>query len=105
MLSGDAWLDDPLITRHIRKPLVEIAYHYLAEERDRRGRPLNPVANFHLGNGATVVQRNVNFGANTSPRGIDESCGLMVNYVYSRSTFQQLGSAVRSLLPWSGSGR
>jgi malonyl-CoA decarboxylase len=104
ILSRSGWHSDPVFIRHLQKPLREIALIYLAGERDRRGRPLNPVANFHLGNGATLAERNVNFGANTSPRGIDESCGLMVNYLYSRTTFQQLGSTVRSLLPWSRRG-
>jgi len=104
ILSRSDWFADPVFRSHLSKPLREIAYVYLAQERDRRGRPLNPVANFHLGNGATLSERNVNFGANTSPRGLEESCGLMVNYVYSRTTFQQLGSTVRSLLPWGRGG-
>ena len=81
---------------------LEIAYRYLAEETDPTGRPLNPVAGFHLGNGAAVARTNVNFAANRSPRGIAESCGLMVNYVYSRTWLQKFGRTVRSLLPWGG---
>ncbi len=104
ILSKPGWHLDPVYLRLLQKPLREIAHIYLAQERDRRGRPLNPVANFHLGNGATLAERNVNFAANTSARGIDESCGLMVNYLYSRTAFQQLGSTVRSLLPWNRRG-
>jgi len=54
---------------------------------------MNPVANFHLGNGATVSARNINFLANPSPKGLEESCGVMVNYIY---TFHWLGQIRRS---------
>jgi len=105
VLDSENWYQDPVFERHLRRPLQEIVHHYLSQERDRGGRPLNAVASFHLGNGATLALRNVNVGANTSARGIDESCGVMVNYVYSKTTLQQLGSTVRALLPWVRSGR
>merc|ERR1712156_720813 len=46
----------------------------------RRNAALNPVANFHVRNGATVWR--VNWMADPSPRGIDASFGMMVNYRY-----------------------
>ncbi len=105
ILSQPKWIDDPVFVRHLRKPLAEIAYTYIAEETDARGKPLNPVAGFHLGNGANVSRGNINFAANTSPRGLSESCGLMVNYVYSQRALNPIGRAVRSLLPWGRRGR
>ncbi len=105
VLSRADWTEDPIFVRHLRKPLIEIAYTYIAEETDSRGKPLNPVAGFHLGNGATLSRRNINFAANTSPRGLSESCGLMVNYVYSQKALTPIGRAVRSLLPWGRRGR
>jgi len=105
VLSRPDWIDDPVFRRHLRKPLIDIAYAYVAEETDARGKPLNPVAGFHLGNGATVSRANINFAANTSPRGLSESCGLMVNYVYSQRALTPIGRAVRSLLPWGRRGR
>ncbi len=101
VLSNPAWIDDEAFVRCLRKPLVDIAYTYIAQEKDARGKPLNPVAGFHLGNGASVARANINFGANTSGRGLDESCGLMVNYVYSQKALAPIGRAVRALLPWS----
>jgi hypothetical protein len=101
VLSSPDWISDTAISRHLSKPLTEFAYTYLAEETDLRGKPLNPVASFHLGNGATIARQNVNFAANTSPRGLEESCGLMANYVYSRQT---LGRTVQALLPWGRRG-
>jgi hypothetical protein len=100
VLSRPDWIADPFYFKSLRKPLTEIAFVYLAEETDRRGRPRNPVANFHLGNGATLSARNVNYGANRSARGLQESCGLMVNYVYAASTIQQVSQALQSWLPW-----
>jgi hypothetical protein len=100
ILSRPAWIEDSIFPQFLRKPLIDLAYAYIAEEKDARGRPLNPVAGFHLGNGARVARSNVNFGANSSPRGLEESCGLMVNYVYSQKALLPIGRAVRSLLPW-----
>ena len=100
VLDRSDWIDDPVFPQHLRKPLGELAFTYIEHEKDPRGRPLNPVAGFHLGNGARVSRNNVNFAANTSERGLGESCGLMVNYVYSQKALAPFGRAVRSLLPW-----
>jgi hypothetical protein len=100
VLERPAWIEDSVFRQSLQKPLIDLAYAYIAEEKDARGRPLNPVAGFHLGNGAQVARSNVNFAANTSPRGLAESCGLMVNYVYSQKALGPIGRAVRSLLPW-----
>ncbi len=94
LLSDDSWPNEEELRNILRGPLVKIAYHYIAEEKNPRGRPLNPVASFHLGNGATVSEKNVNFLANPSPRGLRESCGIMVNYIY---TFNWLSQVRRSL--------
>jgi hypothetical protein len=100
VLARPAWIEDSVFPRFLRKPLIDLAHVYIAEEKDARGRPLNPVAGFHLGNGARVARSNINFAANTSRRGLEESCGLMVNYVYSQQALAPIGRAVRSLLPW-----
>ncbi|NXC49784.1 DCMC protein, partial [Penelope pileata] len=52
---------------------------YLYGEK-HRGYALNPVANFHLQNGSVLWR--INWMADTSPRGIAASCGMMVNYRY-----------------------
>lgn len=100
LLSGTAWIEDARYVQWLEKPLVELAYCHVAQEKGKQGKPLNPVANFHLGNGATVARANVSFGANRSPRGLAESCGLMVNYVYSDTWRHQIRRTVKSLLPW-----
>ncbi len=100
ILSNPAWVDDPEYCRLLKKPMTEITCFYLAREKDKQGKPLNPVANFHLGNGATVSCRNVNFAANRLPRGMEESCGMMVNYVYSTTWLQQIERTMHSIRHW-----
>lgn len=63
----------------LRRLLLRCAAHYLGRELDG-GRPLDPVARFHLGNGARVER--LNWGGDPSPKGLKQSYGLMVNYLY-----------------------
>ncbi|RLC32230.1 MAG: hypothetical protein DRH37_01125 [Deltaproteobacteria bacterium] len=95
ILSDSAWAVDDDLVRILRDPMVKIAYHYIANEKNPRGKPLNPVANFHLGNGATVSVSNVNFLANPSEKGLEESCGIMVNYIYTFSWLSQIRRSFR----------
>jgi hypothetical protein len=100
MLSRTDWFEQKEFSSLIHKPLTDIAYFYLTQEKNKRGQPLNPVANFHLGNGAAVSPNNINFGANRSMKGLAESCGLMVNYIYSQTWLHQIGRTMKALLPW-----
>ena len=61
--------------------LLSLGARYLTTTRD--GRALDPVANFHLSNGASLER--INWMANPAPYGIEESFGLMVNYRYDRA--------------------
>ena len=64
----------------LRRSLGEaLAAHYLARETVR-GQPRDPVARFHLGNGARVER--INWHADLSKKGAKQSCGMMVNYLY-----------------------
>jgi malonyl-CoA decarboxylase len=100
LLSKTEWIQDARYVQWLEKPLLELAYSHVAKEKGKQGKPLNPVANFHISNGATVTRANVNFGANPSPRGLAESCGLMVNYMYSDTWRHQIRRTMKSLLPW-----
>ena len=62
-----------------RRWLQRAAAHYLACEM-QDGKPLDAVARFHLGNGARVER--INWAADLSERGLRQSCGMMVNYLY-----------------------
>lgn len=57
-----------------------IAARYLLTAKNKRGQPYDPVARFHLGNGAIVHA--VHADADTSPKGRAQSGGAMVNYLY-----------------------
>ncbi len=59
---------------------MRAAAWYFLHARDGRGRPLDAVARFHLGNGARLER--VNWLADTSDKAIAQAQGLMVNYLY-----------------------
>jgi len=102
ILSGPTWIENPTYVKQLEKPLVEITHYYLTREKNARGKPLNPVANFHLANGATISKKHINFLGNRSSKGLEESCGLMVNYVYSQNWFQRIRKSFQSLLTIEG---
>ncbi|XP_039252365.2 malonyl-CoA decarboxylase, mitochondrial-like [Styela clava] len=64
---------------HVRKLLTKLCAIYICKIK-RRSYALDPVTNFHLKNGATVWR--VNWMADESLSGMQQSCGLMVNYRY-----------------------
>jgi len=59
--------------------------HYLIDAK-RGTLPLDPVARFHLGNGAKLAR--INSGGDMSERGIAQSRGILVNYVYDMSELE-----------------
>lgn len=63
----------------IRHWLLQCAAHYLGREMVD-GKPLDPVARFHLGNGARIER--LNWMGDPSSKGLKQSFGLMVNYLY-----------------------
>lgn len=62
-----------------RQMLLRCAAHYLAQEMPE-GKALDSVARFHLGNGARIER--LNWAGDPSPKGLKQSWGLMVNYLY-----------------------
>ena len=64
----------------IQRAMLPLGAHYLLNVRRGNGRPVDPVARFHLGNGAQVER--LNFLGDRSPKGMHQSYGLMVNYRY-----------------------
>lgn len=68
-------------TRAKRDKLIgQMAAQYLLRARNPAGRVIDPVARFHLGNGARLER--INVGGNLSSRGLREAHGVMVNYRY-----------------------
>jgi malonyl-CoA decarboxylase len=79
LLNRSDWRDNELIRQPLKPALMNLCARYLIEEK-RDGRPLDAVARFHLGNGASVER--INWAADMSDKGIQQSTGMMVNYLY-----------------------
>jgi malonyl-CoA decarboxylase len=77
---------EPHLLEPLRKPLMKACACYLLTQR-RPGVPLDPVARFHLGNGAQL--RQLNWLADTSPKGLRQSLGMMVNYAYDLDSIER----------------
>jgi malonyl-CoA decarboxylase len=72
---------EAFLTAHPEEVRALAAYYVLQAKREN-DMPVDPVARFHLGNGASLYQ--IHEGADLSARGQKQSYGLMVNYLYER---------------------
>ena len=87
-LADPRWADDTAKTDRLREPLLTFCARYLNSLKPdgTPGGAVDPVARFHLSNGARLER--INWRANLSPRGMAESFGLMVNYRYIPNTIE-----------------
>ena len=82
-LAAGNWAQDAASARKINAALAQLAARYLTLAKAGRGEgklPLDPVARFHLGNGARLER--INPLGDASPKGMQQSFGVMVNYLY-----------------------
>lgn len=86
-LADPAWWKDPDQVRALEGPVTTLAANYLVNAKSSDGRPVDPVARFHLGNGAKLER--INWFADTSTKGLKESHGVMVNYRYDLKEFER----------------
>ena len=63
-----------------KEAIIKLVSHYIVNEKNSDGLPVNDVSRFHLGNGAIVEDIIIN--ANISDIGFKRSFGVMVNYLY-----------------------
>jgi malonyl-CoA decarboxylase len=84
---------DPQVVLALRDPLIRLCARYLLHERTPSGRALDPVAHFHLSNGARVER--LNWLGDISPKGLQQSAGIMVNYRYLLSEIEPNHEAYR----------
>ncbi len=103
-----AWRTDSAEADALAPALIAAGARYLAQAKRVDGRPLDPVARFHLGNGA-ILDR-INWPADPSDGALRSAFGLMVNYRYDLSAIELnreayaekseviMSSAVRKLL-------
>jgi malonyl-CoA decarboxylase len=78
-LDRSDWVDSGE-TAVLKPLLLRLAAHYFLRAKGSDGRPLDPVARFHLGNGARLER--INWQGDISPKGLREAHGLMCNYRY-----------------------
>jgi malonyl-CoA decarboxylase len=81
-LHDSGWFRTVDASSRLRPLLMQLCAYYLLEAR-HEGLPADPVARFHLGNGARMER--LNWLADVSEQGMRRSAGLMVNYVYRPS--------------------
>ncbi|GKT18039.1 malonyl-CoA decarboxylase [Acidovorax sp. SUPP2522] len=84
----------------VRQLLLQCAARYLGREL-HEGKPVDPVARFHLGNGARVER--LNWAGDPSSKGLKQSFGLMVNYLYDLKRIDKhRGLLAQGRVPMSG---
>jgi malonyl-CoA decarboxylase len=84
--TGAEWLDTAKSDHSLRKMIMGVCATYLTRRSSAEDRA-DPVARFHLANGARLER--INWLGNTAPRGIQESFGIMVNYLYDPQTIER----------------
>ncbi|MBK1837926.1 malonyl-CoA decarboxylase [Azospirillum sp. YIM B02556] len=101
VLSRPAWVEDEELLKRLRGPLARICVQYLTSVQEPKGhgraRALDPVAHFHLTNGARMER--LNWLADRSPKGLKQSLGMMINYRY------RLGEIDANHEAYTGEGR
>src|ERR1700680_2155610 len=84
-LARDGWWHDPEQSEPLRAALMRLCATYLTR-RPSPGNRIDPVARFHLGNGARLER--INWLGNTELRANPETFGIMVNYLYDHDSIE-----------------
>ena len=85
LLGMDIWFKTPASRDTLRPVMLRLAALYLTQSAQLKFR-IDPVARFHLGNGARLER--INWLANANKAGLAESHGIMVNYLYDPATIE-----------------
>ncbi len=108
LLTGALWVEDRGLEKAVKPIFLRLAARHLAAEKKAGGGALDPVAHFHLSNGARVER--LNWAADNSEKGMAQSAGMMVNYLYDSRRIEKnhedykasgevaVSSSVKSLL-------
>ena len=84
--SSDLKIGDTRILAN-KNQITKLVLHYLMNEKNKKGLPINDVCRFHLGNGAIIDDIVIN--ANISQVGFGRSFGVMVNYLYELKSIEK----------------
>jgi malonyl-CoA decarboxylase len=79
-LERTDWHMDLELANKLEPAMTTLCANYLVREKARKNRPLDPVCRFHIGNGARLER--INWQGDTSPNGLAQAHGFMVNYLY-----------------------
>ncbi|MGA8899849.1 malonyl-CoA decarboxylase [Bradyrhizobium sp.] len=79
-LDTPDWWKNVELEGQLRSIVEPLAAYYFLKARSSKGRLIDSVARFHLGNGARLER--INWLGDTSAKGLRESAGIMVNYLY-----------------------
>lgn len=85
LIETSDWHQDKETRDKLQKPLLKACANYLVNVRKHR-KPINAVARFHFGNGASLHR--INWMGDTSENGLSEYFGLMVNYLYDPKSIE-----------------
>ncbi|HET9717963.1 MAG TPA: malonyl-CoA decarboxylase [Pseudolabrys sp.] len=86
-LDQPEWWREEESVGPLRDAVMRAAACYFLRVRNERGLPIDPVARFHLGNGARLER--INWLADTSERAMSQAYGLMVNYLYDPAEIEK----------------
>lgn len=87
LLDRPHWHQDEEIADALKPVLMHLVAGYLLyQRRESTGTALDSVAHFHLSNGARVER--INWLADTAARGLQQSAGMMVNYLYDKAKIE-----------------
>ena len=84
--SKDMKIGDYRIVEN-KEAIIRLVAHYIVNEKNKKGLPINDVSRFHLGNGAIIEDIVIN--ANISETGFKRSYGVMVNYLYELKNIEK----------------
>ena len=93
LLQTSEWHVKPELAKALKPPLLRLCAHYLAKEKREGGITHDRVANFHLSNGSRIER--LNWLADTSIKGMKQSVGMMVNYLYKLNDIEANHEAYR----------
>jgi len=90
LIADGSWANDEKLASSLKPALEYLGRQYLANEKAKEA-PLDPVARFHLRNGASLHR--LNWLGNPSTLGLERSAGMMVNYMYDLSKLRERAKA------------
>lgn len=85
-LKAGSWLNDADETTRLRPAVEAAAAKYFTQAKSKNGQPRDPVARFHLGNGAAAWR--VNWPADKSESAVRHAFGVMINYLYEPAAIE-----------------